>query len=161
MGRARSALHPGNLNKPSVCMYTQLCVCVHVFVRASGKLSSGNAGLTVPGEDVILSSGAHRDRRSHRRHVQSLPHWFKCPEYDDEVPQLATAFPSSNYPLVGLSVGSVWSDTSQETKDWRPRTPARTSIVLFLWHNSFILASDPVLSKGLLEGHMDLLTQLC
>lgn len=31
-------------------------MCARVFVRAGGKLSSGTAGLTIPGEDVISVS---------------------------------------------------------------------------------------------------------
>lgn len=75
------------------------------------------------------------------------------------------SLPQHFHPLITLWWVYLWDRCglipSQETKGWRPGTPARASIVLFLWHNSFILASDPVLSKGLLEGHMDLLTQLC
>lgn len=58
----------------SVHLHTAVCVFMPLCL-AGGKqcgLSWGRGRLKVPGEDVILSDSAHRDRQTHRRLTHSL-----------------------------------------------------------------------------------------
>lgn len=129
-----------------LCVFQSACVCasVHVYAvvhvcvplyPAGGKqceLSWGRSRLQVPGEDVILSDWAHRDRQTHRSLTHSLPHWFKCHEYYDELQRFTTAFLSSNYHSVNISIGACGYTDLLETKGWRITLAATASIVLFV-----------------------------
>lgn len=90
-------------------VHTAACVRTSLFTLVV-KFPQGLRGWQSLVRMSSLSHGAHRDRQTHRRHVHSLPHWFKCLEYDDEVAQFATAFPSSNYPFGEFicRIGVVW-----------------------------------------------------
>ena len=125
-----------------LCKYMLLhvykCVCVFVCVplyHTGGKqcgLSWGRSRLKVPGEDVILSDWAHRDRQTHKRLTHSLPHWFKCCRYYDELQRFTTAFPSFNCHSVNISIGACGYTDFLETKGWKSRMAAKASIVLFV-----------------------------
>lgn len=122
------------------CIYCCTCVNVCVFVcvplyHTGGKqcgLSWGRSRLKVPGEDVILSDWAHRDRQTHKRLTHSLPHWFKCCRYYDELQRFTTAFPSFNCHSVNISIGACGYTYFLETKGWKRRMAAKASIVLFV-----------------------------
>lgn len=122
-----------------------MCVCVPIWallVVNSVAPSWGRSKLKVPGEDVIGSDSVHRDGGAPGSLGHSLPHRLK--RY--EIWWWAAAVPSSNYPLVNLY---PWECVARWTNGWSTGMAAVARKALALWHNSFILAPDPVLSESL------------
>lgn len=131
-----------------LCWHSAICVCVS-FRPAGGKqcgLSWGRSRLKVPGEDVILCDAAHRDRQTHRRLTLCLIDLnivdiMMC----SGLPQLFHSTITIRWIyLQECKVGRMYSRQKPRGAKWQLE-----AAYFSLWHNSFVLASDPVQSKGL------------
>lgn len=99
------------LSFPPVCaalhLYTIVCVCV-LLCPASSKqrgLSGGRSRLKVPGEDVILSDAAHRDRQPTRDSLTLCLIDLNTEDIKMNCRGFIAAFPSYNYHPGNASIG--------------------------------------------------------